>query len=79
VSDVQDPGEAPIVEISREEVARRLRDPSLKIVNVLPRTAFLAARIPGSLCLPVAEIPSRAAELLRDRDAEIAVYCAAFT
>ena len=66
----------PVRGISRGEVAERLRDRYLAIVNVLPRTAWVAERIPGSLSLPVAEIEARAAIVLPDRDAEIAVYCA---
>jgi rhodanese-related sulfurtransferase len=57
----------------------RLHDPSLTIVNVLAREAWKAQRIPGSLSLPVAEIPSRAASVLPDKNADIAVYCASPT
>ena len=71
---------APTVpQISREELSARLRDPSLSIVNVLAREAWRAQRIPGSLSLPVADIPTRAAAVLPDRDADIAVYCASPT
>lgn len=65
-------------EISRDEILRRLRDPSLVLVNVLPREAFAEAHIPGSLSLPVGEIPARAGEVLPDLGREIAVYCAGF-
>lgn len=71
-------GERPfheVPEISREELRARLRDPSLAIVNVLPREAFEEARIPGSRSLPLADIPARAREVLRDETQEIAVYC----
>ena len=57
----------------------RLLDPSLTIVNVLPREAWEARRIPGSLSLPLAEISDRAAATLPDRNADIAVYCASPT
>jgi len=57
----------------------RLHDPSLTIVNVLAREAWKAQRIPGSLSLPVAEIASRAAIVLPDKNADIAVYCASPT
>jgi len=66
----------PDAEISHEEILNRLRDPSLALLNVLPRAAFEEARIPGSLSLPVAEIPARAAEVLPERAQDIAVYCA---
>ena len=62
-------------EASREEILRRLDDPSLALVNVLPRAAWEEARIPGSLSLPVAEIPERARELLPDTGADIVLYC----
>lgn len=46
--------------ISREELERRLRDPSLIIVDVLPEAAYAAAHIPGSISLPLAELAQRA-------------------
>ena len=60
---------------TREEIRGRLRDAALVIVNVLPRVAYEEARIPGSISLPVEEIPRRARELLPDLDREIVVYC----
>ena len=56
-----------------------LDDKTLTIVNVLPEKAWKAERIRGSISLPEAEIETRAASLLPDRDAEIAVYCASPT
>jgi len=71
---------APAVpQISREELVARLHDPSLTIVNVLPREAWKALRIQGSISLPVADIDARSAAVLPDRDADIAVYCASPT
>ena len=69
----------PVPQISRGEMIARLHDPSLTIVNVLAREAWKAQRIPGSLSLPVAEIASRAAIVLPDKNADIAVYCASPT
>jgi len=68
-----------VPEISRDEVRARLGDPSLALVNVLPREAFAASRIPGSVSLPVPEIPQRAREVLPRPSQEIAVYCASST
>ena len=68
-----------VPEIARDEILRRLGDPTLKVVNALPREAYEAARIPGSLSLPVAEVRQRAAEVLPDRDQDIALYCGGFT
>jgi rhodanese-related sulfurtransferase len=68
-----------VPQILRDEMVARLHDPSLTIVNVLAREAWKAQRIPGSLSLPVAEIASRAAIVLPDKNADIAVYCASPT
>ena len=68
-----------VPQISREELVARLHDPSLTIVNVLPVEAWKAQRIRGSISLPVADIPARAAVVLPDREADIAVYCASPT
>jgi len=70
---------ADIPEISREEIQQRLHDPTLILVDVLPHETYAAGHIPGALSLPVAEIPVRAREVLPDRTAAIAVYCARFT
>lgn len=68
-----------IPEISHEELQRRLHDPSLTIVDVLPEASYVEAHIPGALSLPLEQLASRARELLPDLAAEIAVYCAKFT
>lgn len=69
----------PVHDISREEILRRLHDPTLALVNVLPRAAFVEQRIPGSRSLPVADIPAQAREVLPDLNQEIAVYCGNWT
>ncbi len=66
-------------EISRGELLARLRDPSLTVVDVLPRAAWEEGRIAGSSSLPVAEIPDRARRVLPDPGAEIVLYCASPT
>jgi rhodanese-related sulfurtransferase len=71
--------DSPTAEISREEILRRLKDPALVLVNVLPRAAFVQQRIPGSVSLPVADIRARAHEVLPDPMREIAVYCGNLT
>jgi len=68
-----------LTDISREEILRRLNDPALTIVDVLPSESYEAAHIPGAINLPIADIEERASTLLPDRAAEIAVYCAKFT
>ena len=72
-------GATPVPQISRDELVERLHDPTLTIVNVLPAEAWKAQRIHGSLSLPEAEIATRAASVLPDRNADIAVYCASPT
>ena len=62
--------------ISREESLARLRDPALLLVNVMPKEAFEAGHIPGSINLPVAEIEKCALQILPEMTREIAVYCA---
>jgi rhodanese-related sulfurtransferase len=62
-------------EISREEIRRRLHDPSLTIVDVLPAASYAEAHIPAAVSLPLEEVGTRASLLLPDRNAEIAVYC----
>jgi rhodanese-related sulfurtransferase len=66
-------------EISREELYRRLGDASLVVVDVLPKEAYDGGHIPGALNLPLAELATRAPQVLPVRTAEIAVYCASFT
>jgi rhodanese-related sulfurtransferase len=68
-----------IDEISLSELAGRLNDPSLTIVDVLPATAYQQGHIPGAVNLPVAEVAERAPAVLPDKHAEIAVYCGGFT
>lgn len=59
------------------EMARRVEygDVSWVLLNVLPRAAFEAGRIPGSLNLPLAELAERAGEVLPARGQETVVYC----
>ena len=66
-------------EISREEIQRRLHDPSLILVHTLPADSYAAGHIPGALSLPAADVTAHAHEVLPDRAAEIAVYCGSFT
>jgi rhodanese-related sulfurtransferase len=68
-----------VPEISREEILRRLRDPSLVIVDVLPPPAYAEAHIAGAISLPLGEIRALAPEALPDPTREIAVYCGGFT
>lgn len=62
--------------ISHDEVRRRLRDPALLILNVMPKEVYDDGHIPGSINLPVAEIEAKARQLIADLNQEIVVYCA---
>lgn len=62
-------------EISREELRRRLNDPALTIVDVLPESSYVEWHIPGALSLPLELVASRAREQLPDRGTEIVIYC----
>jgi rhodanese-related sulfurtransferase len=70
---------AAVPEISREEILRRLHDPSLGIVDVLPAAAYAERHIAGALNLPVAESRERARAVLPDPGRAIAVYCGGWT
>jgi len=62
-------------EISREEILRRGSDPSLILLDVLPRESYESGHIPGALSLPLAEVGARARQMFPDPGQEIAVYC----
>ena len=62
--------------ISREEILARLQDRALAIVNVMPPDSFKAGHIPGSLSLPIADVQTKAPQLLSNVHQEIAIYCA---
>jgi rhodanese-related sulfurtransferase len=64
-----------IPEISREELVAGLRDGRLTLVDVLSAESFAANHIPGAISVPVAEVASRAAEVVSDRHQPIVVYC----
>jgi rhodanese-related sulfurtransferase len=70
---------AEVPEISRDEIRRRLHDPGLTLIDVLPHEAYAAEHIPGAMNLPLAEVEQRAPEVLPDRNADIAAYCGKFT
>ena len=65
--------------ISRDELRARLRDPSLMLLDVLPKESYLEAHIPGAINLPVAEIEGRARQLIANLSRQIIVYCGAPT
>jgi rhodanese-related sulfurtransferase len=68
-----------VPQISRDELLRRLRDPSLTIVDVLPATSYTDSHIPHAINIPLEDLADRARDLLPNFNAEIAVYCGQFT
>jgi rhodanese-related sulfurtransferase len=60
--------------VTREELARRLRDGDRPVVlDVRPAAAHAAGHLPGAVSIPVGELRRRLAELPRDR--EVVAYC----
>jgi rhodanese-related sulfurtransferase len=66
-------------QIAREEILARLDDPSLLLVNVMPKETFADGHIPRSLNLPLSEIESKARQLFPDIGRELVIYCGAPT
>jgi rhodanese-related sulfurtransferase len=58
-----------------QELQDALEDPRKIVAQVLPAVAWEAGHIPGSISLPLAEIPARAATVLPDKNQPIIVYC----
>ena len=65
--------------IDFEEFRERRKDPSVAVVNVLPRQMHAHSHIPGSINLPLADVSELANKALPDKAQEIIVYCASFT
>jgi rhodanese-related sulfurtransferase len=62
-------------QIDREEIRARLKDPSLLLVNVMPKEAFDEGHIPRSLNLPLVEIETRARQVFPESGRELVIYC----
>jgi rhodanese-related sulfurtransferase len=62
-------------DVPRDELERRLLDPGLTLVDVLPRESFESGHIPGAISLPLSEIAARAREVLPGHSREVIVYC----
>ena len=61
--------------IIRDEILARLNDPSMLLVNVMPKETFEDGHIPRSINLPLSEIEARARNLFPDPSRELLVYC----
>jgi rhodanese-related sulfurtransferase len=62
-------------QIAREEILARLNDPSLLLVNVMPKEAFEEGHIPRSLNLPLSEIEAKARQVFPEIGRELVIYC----
>ena len=63
--------------ISREQIKQKLdaKEP-ITLVEALPDRYYQAGHLPGAINIPHDEIREKAAQLLPDKNALIAVYCA---
>ena len=59
--------------VSRGDLVRRVREGSVVVIDVRPRSEYLAGHIRGALSLPVAEIEKRLAKLPPRKD--VVAYC----
>lgn len=65
-------------ELPFEQVRERLAQRTLQPVNVLPRDAFSARRIPGSLNLPLGSLQDDAPRRVPDKSSPLLVYCTGY-
>ncbi|WP_304453169.1 rhodanese-like domain-containing protein [Nocardiopsis sp. YSL2] len=61
--------------ISRDELKKRIDDRSVTVVDALGGSYYEQQHLPGAVALTADEVADRAAEVLPDKDALIAVYC----
>lgn len=59
--------------VTAGELARRLEEGSVIVLDVRPVEEYHAGHIPGALCVPLAELKQRLKELPRKK--EIVAYC----
>lgn len=61
--------------LTREAVKAGLDAGSIVLVDALPDAYFRQQHLPGALNLVAEDVPTRASELLPDKDASIVTYC----
>lgn len=59
--------------VSHEELARRLRDGTVTLIDVRPAEEFAAGHIPGAINIPLPELPQRCGDVSADRT--VIAYC----
>jgi len=62
-------------QIATEEIVARRNDPSLLLVNVMPKEAFEEGHIPRSINLPLAQIETKARQVFPEIGRELVIYC----
>jgi rhodanese-related sulfurtransferase len=66
--------------ISRDELNNKIKNADkFQLVEILPKTAYDHAHLPGAINLPPEKVTDAAATLLPDKNADIVVYCASPT
>jgi len=59
--------------VTRRELARRLRDDVVTVIDVRPADEFAAGHLPNAVNIPLKDLPRRLRELPRGRD--VVAYC----
>jgi len=59
--------------VSRADLAERIRDGLVTVLDVRPEDEFASGRLPSAVNIPLRDLPRRLAELPRDH--EIVAYC----
>ena len=62
--------------ITRQQLAEKVLAGRVVLVEALPERYYVDRHLPGALHLPHDQVAALAPSLLKDKDAEIVVYCA---
>ena len=61
--------------ISRDDLQAAIDAGTVTVVDALPESYYAQAHLPGAVNLVEADVETKAADLLPDRDAAIVTYC----
>lgn len=59
--------------VTRQELADRMRDGLVTVIDVRPPDEFALGHVPGAISVPLGDLPARLAELGKDK--EVVAYC----
>ncbi|WP_192181350.1 ArsR/SmtB family transcription factor [Mesorhizobium amorphae] len=59
--------------VTRQELATRMRDGLVTVIDVRPPDEFALGHVPGAINVPLGDLPARLAELGKDK--EVVAYC----